>query len=235
MTNEGTKDFLPDETTRGADHLGVEVGLRTGWSQHGASRARLVAPSNGASNPDHWSAEGISTPGQSRQFGSGALRRTIEIPRWSKPNRTRIPPEYVRREKWFVESGMAARGIASCCNVTVSRWKLIRVIIMAAKARSIVLTRWRPQIISRPRTHRHSRPVYTDFNFVIARFSRSGGRITHVVLRMQLSADFINGLLNGAVPIRRQMRAARRRRGHLQRMRLHLVFRVLHRPHRQGQ
>ena len=26
------------------------------------------------------SAEGISTPGQSRQFGSGTLRRTVEIP-----------------------------------------------------------------------------------------------------------------------------------------------------------
>src|ERR1700691_1400723 len=37
-------------------------------------------------------AEGISTPGQSRQLGSRALRRTIEIPRWGKPNRTRIPP-----------------------------------------------------------------------------------------------------------------------------------------------
>src|SRR5258705_3795323 len=51
---------------------------------------------NGASNPDHGSAEGISTPGQSREFGSGTLRRTVEITRWSKPNRTRLPPEYLR-------------------------------------------------------------------------------------------------------------------------------------------
>ena len=70
MTNEGLKAFFPGEQ-RGADHLGCEVGLRTNRSQHGASRVRLVAPSNGASNPDHGSAEGISTPGQSRQLGSG--------------------------------------------------------------------------------------------------------------------------------------------------------------------
>ena len=29
-------------------------------------------------------------------FYTGALRRTIEIPRRSKPNRVRIPPEYFR-------------------------------------------------------------------------------------------------------------------------------------------
>ena len=72
MTNEGMKDLPSRGTTRGADHLGGEVGLRTGWSQHGASCTRLAALSNGASNPDHWSAEGISTPGQSRQFGSAS-------------------------------------------------------------------------------------------------------------------------------------------------------------------
>src|ERR1700688_1828120 len=56
----------------------------------------MATLSNRAGNHDHRSAEGISTPGQSRQFGSATLRRTIEIPRRSKPNRTRIPPEYVR-------------------------------------------------------------------------------------------------------------------------------------------
>src|SRR3977135_1901904 len=56
----------------------------------------MVAPSNGASNPHHWSTEGISTPGESRQFRSRALRRTIALPRWSKSNRTRISPECLR-------------------------------------------------------------------------------------------------------------------------------------------
>jgi hypothetical protein len=46
--------------------------------------------------PIIWSAEGISTPRQSREFGYGTLRRTIEIPRWGKPNRARIPPGYLR-------------------------------------------------------------------------------------------------------------------------------------------
>ena len=95
MTNEGLKAFFPGEQ-HAADHLGRGISRRTDWSQHGASCTRLVAPSNAASNSDHWSAEGISTPGQSRQFGSLALRRTIEIPRWSKPNRARTPPEYLR-------------------------------------------------------------------------------------------------------------------------------------------
>ena len=58
--------------------LGGEVSLRTGRSQHGASRTRLAALSNGACNPDHWSAEGISTPGQSRQFGSRSLREQLK-------------------------------------------------------------------------------------------------------------------------------------------------------------
>src|SRR5271156_6557421 len=97
MTNEGVKAFYPEGTTRGVDDIGCKVGFRANPSQHGASRTRLVAPSNGASNPDHWSAEGISTPGQSRQFGYGTLRRTIEISRWSKPNRTWIPSEYLRQ------------------------------------------------------------------------------------------------------------------------------------------
>src|SRR5260370_21235973 len=51
-----------------------------------------------SSNPDHRSAEGISTPGQSRQLGSETLRRTIEIPRCSKPNRAWIPPGYRSEE-----------------------------------------------------------------------------------------------------------------------------------------
>jgi hypothetical protein len=46
-----------------ADDIGCKVGFRTNRSQHGASRTRLVAPSNGASDPDHRSAKGISTPG----------------------------------------------------------------------------------------------------------------------------------------------------------------------------
>src|SRR5882762_4198223 len=71
------------------------MAVRTSWSKHGASRARVAALPNGASNPDHRSAEGISTPRQSRQFGSGTLRRTVEVPRRSKPNRVRIPPEYL--------------------------------------------------------------------------------------------------------------------------------------------
>jgi hypothetical protein len=65
---------------------------------------RLI--SNGASDPDHWSAEGISTPRQSRQFGSGTLRRTIEILRWSKPRRARIPPE----PKWGIKCLMTWYG-----------------------------------------------------------------------------------------------------------------------------
>jgi hypothetical protein len=77
----GKSGLRVSEATRDADHLGCEGGLRTSWSQHGASRARVAAPPNGPSNPDHGSAEGISTPGQPRQFGSGTLRRTIEIPR----------------------------------------------------------------------------------------------------------------------------------------------------------
>src|SRR5216684_2192874 len=64
--------------------LDLELSAEQLKSLYGASGTRLVAPSNGANNPDHWSAEGISTPGQSRQFGSGTLRRTIEIPRWRK-------------------------------------------------------------------------------------------------------------------------------------------------------
>jgi aryl-alcohol dehydrogenase-like predicted oxidoreductase len=69
MTREETKAFLPEE-----------------------QRAAPII----SRNPDHRSAKGVSTPGQSRQFGSGTLRRTVEITRWSKPNRTRIPPEYLR-------------------------------------------------------------------------------------------------------------------------------------------
>src|SRR5258708_33297212 len=56
----------------------------------------MAAPSDGARNPDHRSTEGISTAGQSRQSGSGTLRRTVEIARWSNPNRTRITTEYLR-------------------------------------------------------------------------------------------------------------------------------------------
>ena len=71
-------------------------------SKHGASRARVAALPNGASNPDHRSAEGISTPRQPRQFGYGTLRRTLEVPRRSKPNRVRIPPEYLRERNGSV-------------------------------------------------------------------------------------------------------------------------------------
>jgi hypothetical protein len=53
MTNEGLKASFPGEQ-HGADHLGREISRRTDWSQHGASWTRLVAPSNAASNPDHW-------------------------------------------------------------------------------------------------------------------------------------------------------------------------------------
>jgi hypothetical protein len=77
---------------------------------------------NGASNPDYWCAKGISTPRQSRQFGSGTFRRTIEIPRWSKPNRTRIPPGYFTTEKRFVQLGMAACGIACWPKCGDSNW-----------------------------------------------------------------------------------------------------------------
>ena len=117
MTNEGLKAFFPGEQ-HAADHLGRGISRRTDWSQHGASCTRLVAPSNAASNSDHWSAEGISTPGQSRQFGSGTLRRTIEIPRWRKPNRTRIPAEYLRQRNgswsqvWWHVGSLAALNAA---------------------------------------------------------------------------------------------------------------------------
>jgi hypothetical protein len=68
-------------TTLDPDHLGGEGGLRTNWSQLGASRARVVAPPNGAGYPHYWSAEAIATPGQPRQSRYETLRRTIEIPR----------------------------------------------------------------------------------------------------------------------------------------------------------
>jgi len=91
MTNEGVKAFFPEREQRvGADHLGCEAVFRTNRSQHGASRTRLVAPANGANNPDHWSAEGISTPGQSRQFGSGLSAETIE----SLDRASRIEPGF---------------------------------------------------------------------------------------------------------------------------------------------
>ena len=96
MTNEGMKEFLPEEQRAAPIISAVKSVSEQNESQHGASRARLVASSNGASNPDHWSAEGITTPGQSRHFGPGTLRRAIEIPEWSKPNRLRIPAEYLR-------------------------------------------------------------------------------------------------------------------------------------------
>jgi len=114
MTNEGMKDFFPEEQRAAPIISAVKsVSEQTGGSMAQVALAWLRHP-NGASNPDHGSAEGISTPGQSRQFGSGTLRRTVEITRWSKPNRTRITPRVFTREKWFVESGMAACGTASC-------------------------------------------------------------------------------------------------------------------------
>jgi aryl-alcohol dehydrogenase-like predicted oxidoreductase len=64
MTHEGVKAFFPEREQRAAPMISaVKVGFRTNRSQHGATRTRLVAPSNGASNSDHRSAEGISTPG----------------------------------------------------------------------------------------------------------------------------------------------------------------------------
>jgi aryl-alcohol dehydrogenase-like predicted oxidoreductase len=96
MTNEGTKDFLPEEQRAAPIISAVKsVSKQTGrgmaqvalaWLRH---RTVPVIPIIGR-------AEGISTPGQSRKFGSGTLRRTVEITRWSKPNRPRIPPEYLR-------------------------------------------------------------------------------------------------------------------------------------------
>jgi aryl-alcohol dehydrogenase-like predicted oxidoreductase len=97
LTGKYHGEGKPDGGRMTADDIGCKVGFRTNRLQHGASRTRLVAPSNGASNPDHRSAEGISTPGQSRQFVSGTPRRTIEIPQRSKPNRTWVPSEYLRQ------------------------------------------------------------------------------------------------------------------------------------------
>jgi aryl-alcohol dehydrogenase-like predicted oxidoreductase len=96
MTNEGMKEFLPEEQRAARIISAVKSVSEQVGPQHGASCARLLAPSNGARNPHHWSAEAISAPGQSRQFGSRTLRRTLEGPRWSKPNRTRIPTKYLR-------------------------------------------------------------------------------------------------------------------------------------------
>jgi len=67
MTNDGVKAFYPEREQRAADVSAVKSSFRTNRSQHGASRTRLVAPSN-CHNPDHRSAE-VSHPGQSRQFG----------------------------------------------------------------------------------------------------------------------------------------------------------------------
>jgi hypothetical protein len=96
MSNEGMKEFLPEEQR--ARRIISAVKAVSEQVRRSMAQVALawLRHQKGASNPDHWSAEGITTPGQSRQFGSGTLRRTIEIPRWSKPNRARIPPEYLR-------------------------------------------------------------------------------------------------------------------------------------------
>src|SRR6266403_3576090 len=60
MTNEGVKALFPEREQRAAPMISAvkSVSEQTGRSMaHGASRTRLVAPSNGPNNPDHWSAE----------------------------------------------------------------------------------------------------------------------------------------------------------------------------------
>src|SRR5205823_3310886 len=80
MSNEGMKEFLPEEqrATRiisevkaVSEQIGRSMAqIALAWLRH---QTVPVIPIMG-------NAEGISTPGQSRQFGSGTLRRTIEIP-----------------------------------------------------------------------------------------------------------------------------------------------------------
>jgi len=117
MNNEARKALLPEEQ-RAAPIISAlkSVSEQVGRSMAQVALARLRYRT--VRNPDHWSAEGISTPGQSRQFGSGTLRRTIEIRRCSKPNRTRIPSEHLRQRNgswsqvyWHVGS-LAALNVA---------------------------------------------------------------------------------------------------------------------------
>jgi len=59
MTNDGMKNFLPEEQRAAPIISAVKsVSEQTGRSM--AQVARLVAQSNGANNPDHWSAEASS-------------------------------------------------------------------------------------------------------------------------------------------------------------------------------
>jgi aryl-alcohol dehydrogenase-like predicted oxidoreductase len=80
MSNEGMKEFLPEE------HLATQIisAVKAVSEQVGRSMAQVALAwlrhQTVPVIPIMGSAEGISTPGQSRQFGSGTFRRTVEIP-----------------------------------------------------------------------------------------------------------------------------------------------------------
>ena len=80
MSNEAMKEFLPEEqrATR------IISAVKAVSEQVSRSMAQVALAwlrhQTVPVIPIIRSAEGISTPGQSRQFGSGTLRRTIETP-----------------------------------------------------------------------------------------------------------------------------------------------------------
>src|SRR5713226_10687507 len=96
------------------------------------------------------------------------------------------------------------------------------------------LALWRGEVVAGPRAHLHAASCHSNFDLVVADRVGAARPIAEQILRVQLPADLVNGLLNRAVAEGGEVHPAGGGRGDLERMVVHRVGDVLHDPHRQG-